>query len=235
MQARGKTPGTGEKREQETDMQDQAPMAGPGPVTISEAEMESWPGTPGRERIERARDAREARRSDCIFEPEAGRGRDQAIADIERLEDAGENREFQEWAKRKLAWASSANPAAGPLPAMGEIAAEGNTRTTIGLAVMNERENGTSCSFGRLSRHADWMGMNPALPETKGLEALVIESGEKPGRPGAVIATGPGTAPGDAVSQDFPPGEASTLRDILLWHGAKPSWAPRAREDGERP
>ena len=215
-------------------MQDQAPMARPGPVTVSETEMQGWPGTPGTERIERARDAREVRRGDWIFEPEAGRGRDQAIADIERVKEAGKNREFQERAKGELALAAAMDPEAGLLPAVRGIAARGDTRTTIGLAVMNEREDGASCSFGRLSRHPDWMGMNPALPDTRGMEALVAESRERPGRPGSVMAVRARPAPGAGVSQDFPPGEASALRDILLWHGARPSWAPREQDGEER-
>ena len=251
-------------------MQEQAPPGRAGQegqedatVIVSEREMEGWPGTPGQMRIERARDAREAGRGDWIFEPEAGRGRDQAILDIERLRETGMNMEFQDWAKRAFTRAMAASPAAGPLPAMREIAGEAAGEATIGLAAMNERDGRTSCSFGQLSRDPEWMGLNPALPSARGLEALVIESEDEPGRPGLVMAAplgtlgtlgtpgtlgsaGPGAGFGAGfgaglcigLSQDFPPGEATVLRDILLWHGARTSWKSRAQageQAGERP
>ena len=101
------------------------------------------------------------------------------------------------------------------------------------------------------------MGLNPALPSARGLEALVIESEDEPGRPGLVMAAPPGNpwetlgtlgsaGPGAGfgagfgaglcigLSQDFPPGEATVLRDILLWHGARTSWKSRAQAGGER-
>ena len=108
-------------------MQEQAPPGRAGQedatVIVSEREMEGWPGTPGQMRIERARDAREAGRGDWIFEPEAGRGRDQAILDIERLRETGMNMEFQDWAKREF------HPGDGRLPG-GRAAAcdEGDSR-----------------------------------------------------------------------------------------------------------
>ncbi len=202
---------------------------------IQESEMEGWPNTPGTIRIERGRDARSAINADCIFEPEAGHGRDQAIADIELLDQTQRNQQFREQASGYFAMSALCAPASEAAALMMEIASTGNTSATIGIAIMEkapgEDSNG-AYAFSCLSRDSDWMGLDPTLPGVRGLRAVVEESADTPGVPGTVMAMPRGCAGGDENPEaenpdDFPPGQARTLRDLLRWHGADPVWADR--------
>ena len=214
---------------------------------IQESDMDGWPNTPGTARIERGRHARTAIQADWIFEPEAGRGRDQAIADIESLEQTQKNQLFRESAGRSFARSALCAPASEAVAIMAKIASAGNTGKSIGMAIMEEApgedSNGTY-TFTYLSRDPDWMGFDPALPRVRGLRAVVEESADMPGSPGTVIALPRGYAgqadgrpeargQEDSHPEDFPPGQARTLRDLLRWHGAEPVWADRkTRECG---
>ena len=82
-----------------------------------------------------------------------------------------------------------------------------------------------------MQRDLDWMGFCVNLKEMKGAQVLVMESSIGQGKPGIVMAsiTGhPNTPRFEKATDRFPPErEASTLRDIITWHGAKEClWLP---------
>lgn len=83
--------------------------------------------------------------------------------------------------------------------------------------------------FGTLPRHPGWMGFCPALTLLTGCEALVFEDNETQGQPATVVAYPKADLQDDQdprPSQPFPPGQAATLRNLLVWHGASPRWMP---------
>ena len=89
-----------------------------------------------------------------------------------------------------------------------------------------------------LPRHPAWMGVSRPLCLIKGLEALVFEDLNKPGIPKTVIAcTKADSPPLKGTPIPFPPGQPTTLRDLLTWHGATPTWfeASRAETDPHQP
>lgn len=107
---------------------------------------------------------------------------------------------------------------------------EGCSSTTIGGAIniiVNGRE-----MFGltRLQRHTDWMGFCFNLRDMKDAQALVMESPRQRGKPGIVMTSISGHPQEPRLQRatlEFPRGEASTLRDILTWHGVKEClWIP---------
>ena len=197
-------------------------------TALSELDMEGWPNTPGTERVQRARDAREADLGDWVFEPEAGHGRDQALRDMELLAESRRNESFRHRAGRRFARTMTLPDGQTVRQLMASIAQDGNTQTTIGMAVMS-RDPGQDgkgvYSFTRISRDPGWMGMDPTLPSLHGLKAVVVEAQGRPGRPGTVIAL-PADAVGDDIPDlEFPPGEARVLRDLIRHHGGCPVWA----------
>ena len=81
--------------------------------------------------------------------------------------------------------------------------------------------------FGTLPRHPGWMGFCPALRLITGCEALVFEDNETQRRPATVIAYPKADIQDDnSPARPFPPGQATTVRNLLLWHGASPRWMP---------
>ena len=90
-----------------------------------------------------------------------------------------------------------------------------------------------------MQRHPDWMGFCVNLKVLRGAQALVMESPVRQGRPGIVMAsiTGhPNTPRFEKATDSFPLGrEASTLRHILTWHGAKEClWLPAEWRAGRK-
>ena len=103
------------------------------------------------------------------------------------------------------------------------LAARAGTDQTTPLAMLtleNPGESGTTLgiSFTALPRDPDWTGLSTMLPYLRGLEMNVHEPPRRRGRPGFAVA-----APwrcGPAGKRALPPGEARTLRDIAMHHGA---------------
>ena len=113
---------------------------------------------------------------------------------------------------------------------------KGSSLRTIGTAIntrSDDRNDDYSEVFGFtwMQRDLDWMGFCVNLKEMKGAQVLVMESSIGQGKPGIVMAsiTGhPNTPRFEKATDRFPPErEASTLRDIITWHGAKEClWLP---------
>ena len=116
------------------------------------------------------------------------------------------------------------------------LAWKGSSRSTIGTAINTKSddrndENSEVFGFTWMQRDPDWMGFCVNLKEMKGAQILVMESSTGQGKPGIVMAstTGhPNTPRFEKATDRFPPErEASTLRDIITWHGAKEClWLP---------
>ena len=115
-----------------------------------------------------------------------------------------------------------------------KLAFEGNTHNTIGLAIIRKDtlphsqcfpQGKNNYIFTNLSRDSDWMGLDAALPAVTNMEVLVFESYE-PATPAAAIAVPHTNLNMTQQHTAFPDGEATTLRDLLKWHGGNPYWVP---------
>ena len=88
-------------------------------------------------------------------------------------------------------------------------------------------------AIGMLSRHPDWMGLSPILTLLKGMDAMVFEGKNTPGKAASIIACPKTETPEfEAEPLPFPPGETTILRDLLAWHGATPIWIESEDTDG---
>ena len=119
-------------------------------------------------------------------------------------------------------------------------AATGNDIQTITLMI--EKDSApppgiagvtTARIFTRLSRHPDWTGFNPTLPELEGTDVTVMESPDQKKEPCMVLAvTHRPEADETLDEQEFPDGLATRIRDIALWHGARSClWFPTEDEE----
>ena len=89
--------------------------------------------------------------------------------------------------------------------------------------------------FARMFRRTTWSGFCEMLKLTKGLAAIVVESGKEPGRIGHTIClhldyiTPEGREPQEDEELKIPGGKE--LEKILRWHGtARIYWKPGAGE-----
>ena len=83
-------------------------------------------------------------------------------------------------------------------------------------------------SLSAVQRDPEWMGLNPMFQLVKGQRVIVEESGKQPGRPGLMMMSLREIEHIQQTQDEFPPGEAQQLREILEWHGAREIlWAPR--------
>ena len=108
-----------------------------------------------------------------------------------------------------------------------QIANCGDTPETIGAGLEFTSLEDTLQVFTRVLRDPDWMGFCPALPTIRGSSALILESPERPGQAGIILA-GPHRNPRPGGTTQFPHGETQRLRSLLEWHGAMHCvWIPR--------
>ena len=120
------------------------------------------------------------------------------------------------------------------LPAVARIASI-LPESSIGLAIydpalQDPKHPLLHVTITRLSRHTDWMGLNPNLPKLKDLQAIIFRDPDAAG-PHLIIAAPPrrtkSTQPEDPVPHTP---EAKALHKILLFHRATPTWAPLEAE-----
>ena len=111
---------------------------------------------------------------------------------------------------------------------VGAIAHCGETPTAIGLALASTTATATpgltAYTFTKLQRSHDWMGFSSILPLLSGLTVVVVESADKPGQPGIVLALPPERVPEPIGSTHFPRGQPAQLKQVLQWHGASPCY-----------
>ena len=225
--------------------------------------MDEWPRTPTRERFEAAISALRIEAQDLgLIIP----GNSQVTRDMENLEEMLETEEFEKAGLEEIQ--EKLGGAVDPMFVATMIGKEADTPTTIGLTLACRNPQDHQMSYygvSRVSRNPDWMGMSRALPELRDTRVDVMESKERPGRPGLIIATRSGeqpqisradspratanpgepstalpslaeltardeagVSPGETGTHgetgtpgDFPPGEASWVRDLLVWHGVR--------------
>lgn len=200
-------------------------------------EMLEWPGTPGRERLLRARDLLEERTGKFIetaglgpWQPDEREDSARAIADLPHATIVEENVAFGLWAIRFFGETidGSTDPEVR-LAAMSEAARQGCCTYAIGLAASGRHDpvsRRTAFGFARLPRDPDWMGLVPMLEMTRGSVVLVRGAMDAPDRPAiAVCLPTFGTL---WTPMPFPPGEAQQLKRVLEFHGALPVWRPPA-------
>ena len=180
----------------------------------------SWPNTPSRARLRRARELY------ALSRDPAEKGESFHFSTC--VENAG----FGEWASRYFRALKEMAPGAMTYNLLVEAAAMGNSDDTIGLAVSGGSSELGQPLFGRLHRDPQWMGLEPLLETIKGLEARVYPHQGYQDRPEVVVAAPPGSPgyPGDP--EPFPPGTASTLKKLLESHAATPIWVPSDRDGG---
>ena len=117
------------------------------------------------------------------------------------------------------------------LEAIMDAAAGASTDATIGIAAYDPEERHSMDSFihiniFRLSRHPDWMGMEPFLQSLDLHQALIFE---KPGTKTphfVIIAPRSNHIPQHLSDVPFPHGQASMLKEVLSYHGILPMWVP---------
>ena len=110
-------------------------------------------------------------------------------------------------------------------------AARGSSEATIGLAAYDPVDRTGKRPFDhihvtRLSRHPDWMGMEPLLPSLEGHQALVFEKEDTNQPDYVIIAPRAMTVPPELADPPFPTGQASILKDILSFHRIDSLWVP---------
>ena len=215
--------------------------------TYAAAEILEWPGTPTYQRYLTAMEFRERNPSllDEIEEEiieETLNPNGQAGREVRNLIGVEMSSEFGRWAIAELA-KQGAKSWHDSHELIELLTWEGSSRRTIGTAI-NTSMDGSREAFSLtwMQRHPDWMGFCVNLKELRGAQALVMESPIHRGKPGIVMAsiTGHPDSPRfEKATNRFPTGkEATTLRDILTWHGAKEClWLPaewRARRKRRR-
>ena len=200
------------------------------------ADILEWPGTPTQQRHLSAMEFLERNPSLLnkiekeIIEEALGRN-SQAGKDVFNLIGITMSRLFGRWAIDQLvkqgvkSWHESHQ-------LIELLTWKGSSRRTIGTAINTRSDDNSEVfSFTWLQRDPDWMGFSANLKEMRGAQVLVMESPILQGKPGIVMAsiTGhPNTPRFEKTTDSFPLGrEASTLRDIITWHGAKEClWLP---------
>ena len=115
---------------------------------------------------------------------------------------------------------------------MRAMAREGCGRRTIGGAINIQVEPGLNAlGIIRVQRDPDWMGACINLRDLKDAQALVLEAETPRNKPGILMVSingHPEVPDLQRASGEFPRGEASTLREILTWHGASEClWVPQ--------
>ena len=181
----------------------------------------AWPRTPSKRRLDRA-----AGLSDQ--EPPT-----KGIAAQRQKEDANNYRQYlktPQFSQKALQELRKERPRLTRrdqlLSLLTRIAREGDTPNTIGVAMERRTDpDNVTYIFTRLQRHPDWMGFCPLLPNIDRLSAEIIESTSLPGKPGLVLAI-PHDLAQPSPQTRFPRGEATTLENLLKWHGAFSNWIP---------
>lgn len=113
------------------------------------------------------------------------------------------------------------------LTAMGSYGESGNC---IGLTWQRWSDtlpNKAEFVMTKLSRHRDWMGLNLALADTIRLRFLIYPYHHNPRIPGFAVGYPGEESLGTEGRKTFPKGQATILKDLLLWHGADECrWVP---------
>ena len=199
-------------------------------------EILEWPGTPTHQRYLTAMEFLESNPSlldeieEEIIEETLNR-KSQTGRDVLNLIGVELSSEFGRWAITELA-KQGAKSWHDSHELIELLTWKGSSSRTIGTAIntsMDSRREVFSLTW--MQRHPDWMGFCVNLKELGGTQALVMESPIRRGKPGIVMAsiTGhPNTPRLEKATDRFPTGkEASTLRDILTWHGVEEClWLP---------
>ena len=197
----------------------------------------SWPETPPMERVAQAQEFVHARLpedmnlTDTILElrTRPSSGRETIRMDAANLLEMQVNDIFGKWGAETLLTTIAQRGTDEKEKIQAQIAGQGDTPWTIGISMETPSPRGMIQLFTRLLRDPGWLGFCPALPRLQGASTIVMESISIPSRPGIVLAS-PRAEPPPGTTGQFPPGEARTLRELLLWHGAvSPAWAPANR------
>ena len=110
-------------------------------------------------------------------------------------------------------------------------AAESSSQATIGLTTYNPAHRAGKRPFDhihvtRLSRHPDWMGMEPLLASLEGHQALVFEKQDTNEPDYVIIAPRAKAVPPELADPPFPTGQAAMLREIFSFHAIQSLWVP---------
>lgn len=199
------------------------------PQEISLVEVAGWPGTVSRDRMVRAANA-------LVNDTPAASEQDQQDIDnmllavamavkgndmVEELDAIAEGQERQ------------------ALRRAHEMARMGDTKLSIGAIILRPAEGDENSVqldvVTWIPRHHEWMGASTSHTLLKELTVKVYESETFVNQPGMYLAM-PNheqlLKPGDTP---FPEGEATQLRAIALWHGAKECiWHPKDDGGGTR-
>lgn len=192
-------------------------------------DMLGWPGTLPKDRMETLLTALETRR-----DPQG----DQIIEDLEMLIKAQQSIQYSAQIPPELTTPPQIGldgPALSfyELERMTTAAWMQDTVSSIGGLISTAVNGGSQEQriMFKLLRHPHWIGFNTVLPFLDGLNAVVSESREMPGRPGIVTAepSQDGFPPGTLA--DFPDGEAKMLAEVLAFHRpAAVRWSPQSAE-----
>ena len=217
-------------------------------TTLPKGSMFNWPATPGKDRLMRT--VRHAQEGGMPQEDEIITRAD--ITDMEAALACTDSLRFTAWARdhidriqREMGWTL-----ATAMILMNTIGRVADTRSTIGICVLEAEPDSIGIHFNRLSRNPDWAGFCVQWTRSQGMKAFIYESKKRPGQPGHIIlvppryvrdqamvhATVSGTVEREGENH-FPQGMPALMSKIASWHGATGTTWHREdwRQDSNRP
>ena len=197
----------------------------------------SWPETPPMERVAQAQEFVHARLpedmnlTDTILElrTRPGSGRETIRMDAANLLEMQVNDIFGKWGAETLLTTIAQRGTDEKEKIQAQIAGQGDTPWTIGISMETPSPKGMIQLFTPPAPGPGLARLLPRPTQTPGRQHHRDGIHQHPQPPRNSPAS-PRAEPPPGTTGQFPPGEARTLRELLLWHGAvSPAWAPANR------